>query len=253
MPFRFKAFALHLLASASALSLILGILYGGWYHWPGWYLTAVGKILLIMCAVDLVLGPTLTLIVANPTKARRVFARDVAIIVTVQLAALVYGAVTLWQGRPLYYTFSVNRLETVQASDLDAAQIALAFKENPALAPHWYSRPRWVWAPLPADPDKAMEIIKGATLGAGQDVIDMPRYFRPWESGLPELRGQLSSLHDIIYFSKKEKQQMETRMARLGLRPGDHNVLVMWGGAARRLLVVFDPESLKIEAMLRPD
>ena len=106
-------------------------------------------------------------------------------IAVVQLAALAYGTVTLWQGRPLYYTFSANRLETVQASDLEPPQVALARKENPAFAPHWYSLPRWVWAPLPEDPDKAMAIVNGATFGEGQDIIDMPRYFRPWDAALP--------------------------------------------------------------------
>ncbi len=117
MRFRFKAFGLHLLASACALTVILGALYLGWYRWPGWYLTSVGKLLLIVCSVDLVLGPTLTLIIANPKKPRRTLARDITMIVVVQLVALAYGALTLWHGRPLYYTFSANRLETVQASD----------------------------------------------------------------------------------------------------------------------------------------
>src|SRR5215472_235675 len=143
MRFRITAFALHLLGSAGALTLILGALYLGWYRWPGWYLTSVLHVVGIVVLVDLVIGPTLTLIVANPRKARRVFARDVAVIVTVQLAALVYGTVTLWKGRPLYYTFSADRLEIVQASDLQSGDIAVALRENPSLAPHWYSLPRW--------------------------------------------------------------------------------------------------------------
>ena len=87
-----------------------------------------------------------------------------------QLAALIYGAATLWQGRPLYYTFSVNRLEMVQASDIDADEIALARRQNPAFAPHWYSLPRWVWAPLPDDPDEAAKIVHSASFGSGEDV-----------------------------------------------------------------------------------
>jgi len=147
--FRLKLFELHLSSSASVLLLILGGLYLGWYRWPGWYLTGVLHVAPIVLGVDLVLGPLMTLLVANPTKAWRVLARDIAIIVTVQLCALGYGATTLWRGRPLYYTYSVNRLEMVQASDLSAAEIDLARRQNPALAPHWNSLPRWVWAPLP--------------------------------------------------------------------------------------------------------
>ena len=253
MRFRSKAFGLHLLASACALSLVLGGLYLGWYHWPGWYLTAVGRILIIVCSVDLVLGPTLTLIIANPKKPRRTLARDIAIIASVQLVALIYGAATLWQGRPLYYTFSANRLETVQASDLNDEEIARAAKENPAFAPRWYSRPRWVWAPLPDDPDKAAAIVQSTTFGGGQDVIDMPRYFKPWNAGLVALEKQLKPLGDIKYFSKPEQQTLRERMTRRGLNPEERNALVMWGGTSRRLLAVFDVQSLQIRALIKPD
>src|ERR1700747_873160 len=115
MRFRFTAFGLHLLGSDCALALILGALYAGWYRWPGWYLTGVLHVVTILLIVDLALGPTLTLIIASPRKPRRGLARDIGVIVTVQLAALIYGAATLWLGRPLYYTFSADRLEVVQA------------------------------------------------------------------------------------------------------------------------------------------
>ena len=149
MRFRLTAFGLHLCASACVLTLILGGMYFGWYRWPGWYLSGVIHVVGIVVLVDVVIGPTLTLIIANPAKPRRELTRDLAIIVSVQLVALVYGAATLWEGRPLYYTFSADRLEFVQASDIDAAETALAQQKNPRCAPYWYSLPRWVWAPLP--------------------------------------------------------------------------------------------------------
>jgi hypothetical protein len=253
MRFRLKAFGCHLLGSACALTLVLGGLYLGWYCWPGWYLTAVTRVLLIVGSVDLVLGPLLTLIIANPKKPRSTLARDIAMIAAVQLAALFYGGWTLWGGRPLYYTFSANRLETVQASDISEEEMIIARNENPAFAPHWYSRPRWVWAPLPNDPDAAAKIVQSASFGSGEDVIDMPRYFRPWEAGLPQLRERLTTLSEIKYFSKPEQQLLQERMAKLGVNAEQKNALVMWGGTARRLVGVFDPESLKMRALIRPD
>ncbi|HEV8018465.1 MAG TPA: hypothetical protein VGP32_07910 [Steroidobacteraceae bacterium] len=251
MRFRLTAFGLHLLGSACALTLVLGALYLGWYRWPGWYLSSVLHVVGIVVLVDLVIGPTLTLIVANPGKRRRLLARDIAMIVTVQLAALIYGAVTLWSGRPLYYLFSANRLEFVQASDIDSTEIVLARRQNPSLAPHWYSLPRWVWAPLPDDPEEAMKIVDSATFGGGKDVIDMPRYFKPWEQGLPKLRDQLARLDDIKYFSKVEKKSLRARMSAARLAPDERNALIMWGGS-RRLLAVFDPATLRIRALLLP-
>jgi hypothetical protein len=253
MRFRFKAFGFHLLGSAVALTLVLGGLYLGWYYWPGWYLTAATRVLLTVGTVDVVLGPLLTLIIANPNKARATLARDIAVIATVQLAALLYGAWTLWGGRPLYYTFSANRLETVQASDISIEEIALARRENQAFAPRWYSRPRWVWAPLPDDPDKAAAIVKSASFGNGEDVIDMPRYFRPWEAGLPQLREHLTTVGEIEYFSKPEQKLLHERMRELGLDAEQKNALMMWGGTARRLVAIFDLQSLKIKALIRPD
>jgi len=250
MRFRLKAFGLHLSASVTLLTLILGALYLGWYRWPGWYLTGALHVVVILGVVDLALGPSLTLIVANPRKPRRALARDIGVIVMVQLAALVYGAATLWLGRPLYYPFSVDRLQIVQASDLEAREIALARQQNPALAPHWYSLPRWIWAPLPEDPDEAGKIV-GSTLFGGQDVVQMPRYFRSWEQGLPKLRQQLARVDDLKGLSSAERQAVRTRMSQLGLAPGERNALLMWG-EVRRVLVIFDPGTLRIRAILKP-
>jgi hypothetical protein len=252
MPFRLKAFSLHLLGSASALILVLGILYLGWYRWPGWYLSSALHIVGLAVLIDLVLGPTLTLIVSSPAKPRRVLTRDISIIVTVQLVALIYGGATLWIGRPLYYTFSVNRLEFVQASDIDKNEVSRALRQNPSFAPHWYSLPRWVWAPLPADPDEAQHIVNDASFGGGRDVIDMPRYFKPWDEGLPKLREQLSRLDDIVDLNKAEKESLHGRLSARGLAPDQRNALIMWGGS-RRLLAVFDPTTLQLKALLRPD
>jgi hypothetical protein len=249
MPFRLKAFGLHLLASALVLSLVLGGLYLGWYHWPAWYLLQALKVTLMATGVDLVLGPTLTLIVASPAKPRRVLARDIAIIATVQLAALGYGAFTLWHGRPLYYTFSSDRLEVVQASDLDPGEVAHARRDNPAFAPHWYSLPRWVWAPLPDDEKLANKIVAGAVVG-GVDIVDMPFYFRPWEQGLPKLREQLSRVDAIKALGPAERKRGKAIVAELGLSPEQPNAIVMYGFATH-LLAVFDPQTLRLKGIFK--
>jgi hypothetical protein len=251
VKFRLKAFGLHLSGSATALTLVLGSFWLGWYRWPGWYLASALHIVGILGLVDLALGPTLTLIVANPSKPRAELARDVAVIVAVQLIALAYGGVTLWHGRPLYYAFSVDRLELVQASDLAANDIAAGRRENPALAPHWYSRPRWIWAPLPDNPQEAQKIAMGSVFG-GTDVIQMPRYFRPWQQGLPELRKHLEKADGMRNFAPGETRRLKSGMAQLGLAADQANAIVMWGGT-RRVVAVFDIRTLAVIALLKPN
>jgi len=127
----------------------------------------------------------------------------------------------------------------------------MSLRQNPSLAPRWYSLPRWVWVPLPDDPEEAAKIIAGVTFG-GKDVINMPRYFKPWDQGLPKLRDELMRLDDIKYFSKPEKQSLRTRLSQLGLAPNERNALIMWG-PSRRVLAVFDPATLRLKALLKAD
>jgi hypothetical protein len=248
MRFRLKAFGLHLAASATALSLVLAALYLGWYRWPGWYLTGVLHVVAIMAGVDAALGPAMTFLIANPRKPRRELARDIAVIVAVQLVALIYGTTTLWMGRPLYYTFSLDRLEIVQASAIQPADAELAQQQNPALAPHWYSPVRWVWAPLPEDATERNRIIASATL-EGHDVIDMPRYFQPWERGLPELRNRLKKVDELSIFAPSEQRALKEQLRALGL-PADQPIALFMLGREVRMLVAFDPATLTITAML---
>ncbi|HSY45187.1 MAG TPA: hypothetical protein VK800_04000, partial [Steroidobacteraceae bacterium] len=117
---------------------------------------------------------------------------------------------------------------------------------------HWYSLPRWVWAPLPDDPDQAAKIVNGAVFGGG-DVTDMPRYFKPWAAGLAELRKHLSTIDDLKehrQLSPQEQRNLKARMAAAGLSPAQPNAMVMWG-EVRKLVVVFDPESAGIRAILK--
>lgn len=251
MNFRFKAFAVHLGGSAAALTLVLGALWIGWYHWPGWYLTQVAHVVAVMIGVDVVLGPSLTGVVANPKKSRRELTRDIGVIVVCQLVALAYGTLTLWQGRPLYYAFSVDRMQLVQASDISSGEAARARRERPDLAPHWYSLPRWVWAPLPADKDAADKIMKDAVFGTGDDVIQMPRYFRPWSEAANEIRKNLTDPAAKGMYAKKEVVRLRERIKALGIK-AEASTLILTG-RSRPVLVVFDPATLAIRAYLSVD
>jgi hypothetical protein len=250
MRFRIKAFSLHLASSATALTLILGSFYLGWYRWPGWHLTEVTQVVFIMVCVDVVLGPTLTFIIANQKKSRRELTRDIGIIVTVQLCALIYGSASLWNGRPLYYAFSENLLQLVQAYDIDAAEADAGRKQNPALAPHWYSLPRWIWAPLPQNTEESRKIVTSVITG-GDDVISMPKYFKPWEDGLPSLRSHLKKVDDVAYFAKSQKEKLKETIRSAGL-PDDQANTMPLTGRGHPLLAVFDPATLKIVGTFSP-
>ena len=249
MRFRLKALGLHLLASCAVLTVVLGTLYLGWYRWPGWYLADAVQVTLVLAGVDLVVGPLLTFVIASPGKPRGVLARDIAVIAAVQLSARVYGSMSLWNGRPLYYAFSEDVLQLVQAYDIDPKELALARQQNAPLVPHWYSVPRWIWAPLPQDTKEHDRLIASAISGGG-DVISMPTYYQPWAAGLPTLRTQLKTLDDVKYFSGKEKKVLKERVRTAGIATDQANAMALIG-RGRPLLAVFDPATLQLEAIFK--
>jgi hypothetical protein len=251
MGFRLKAFAWHLFGSTCALGVTLGLMYLGWYHWPGWYLADMPAVLTIMVGVDVVLGPLLTAIIASRAKPRRTLARDVGFIVLVQVVAFTYGVITLWHARPLYYAFSENCLTLVQAQDIDPGASAAARAHHSAFAPAWYSFPRWIWAPLPKDSAEADKIIESAVEG-GYDVTALPQFYMPWASGAPELRNRLQRVDEIKFFSSKEKRLLKERLQAKGFAPDQANGIALTG-RKRPLLAVFDRTNLQLLAYISPN
>jgi hypothetical protein len=249
MQFRLRAFSLHLLASISAIAVTLSIFYFGWYRWPGWYLADVLQVMIVLAGVDIAAGPMLTFVVARSSKPRRELTRDIAIIAVVQLIALGYGIVSLWNGRPVYYAFSETVLQLVQAYDISAAERADASVQYVQLMPRWYALPKWIWAPLPQDAAERDGIVRSAVSG-GDDVVAMPRYYKPWQLGLPALRQELKRVSDLSYFSEADKKKLEERMRAAGLNTDQLNA-IPFIGRGPPLLAVFEPTTLRMEAIIR--
>lgn len=126
MNFRTRAASLHFLAS-SGVALLSGLLvFLLWYPPP--YATLAGGLTLfaMMIGIDVVLGPLLTALVANPSKPRKELQRDIGLIVLVQLLAFGYGMYTIALARPVHMVFEVDRLRVVSAADIDPDRLVKA-------------------------------------------------------------------------------------------------------------------------------
>ena len=89
-----------------------------------------------------------------------------------------------------------------------------------------------------------------SAVGGGDDVISMPRYFKPWEQGLPALRSQLKKVDDLGYFSAADKKILKEHMRAAGLSPDQLNSIPLTG-RGHPLLAVFDPARLKIRGIFK--
>jgi hypothetical protein len=82
-------------------------------------------------------------------------------------------------------------------------------------------------------------------------VISMPRYFKNWEQGLPELRTSLKKVDDVGYFQVAEKQRLKEQLRAAGFATDQLNSMPLTG-RGHPLLAVFDPVSANIIAIFKP-
>lgn len=112
MKFRLKLFFGHLVVSLIVAMLVLALIFGVWYPSPFDKALGVGSVLIILLAIDVILGPLMTLILAKEGKKGLKF--DLIVIGIVQLSALCYGLYNINKGRPVAVAFDVSRFEIVQ-------------------------------------------------------------------------------------------------------------------------------------------
>ena len=194
MP-RLKAAGIHFLISALAVALVI---VGSLYFWyPGLQAYAAGLVTLltILVLVDVILGPALTLIVFKPGKKSLKF--DLGVIASIQLAALIFGVASIYQARPVYFAFVIDRFETVSAADLEASSLQDAAPEYQQLT---RGGPKWVGVEMPRDKKVHEQVMMAAALhGTGPELL--PRYYRPVEELLKDGVKRARPIVDLKQFN----------------------------------------------------
>jgi hypothetical protein len=162
--------SLHLAASALVAVVVSLVVFQLWYPPPFAAISGGLVLMALLIGVDVVVGPALTAVAASPEKPRRELVRDLAIIISLQLAALSYGIYSLALARPIALVFEVDRMRVVTAADIEPTLLSLA---PPALRNLSWAGPRLLAAPKPSDPAAQMRSID---LGlAGIDLAMDPR------------------------------------------------------------------------------
>ena len=113
---RLKFFIKHLCVSLIVALLVLTGIFTVWYPAPLAKATGVTHIVLLMLAIDVIVGPILGLIVYKAHKKSLKF--DLLVIILLQISALSYGIYSLAEGRPVWMAFNGNRFELIRNNEL---------------------------------------------------------------------------------------------------------------------------------------
>jgi len=169
---RWQASGIHLLISAAIAAGALFITLRVWYPPPLFTAEGGSELLFILVAVDVVIGPLITLVIFKSGKPGLRF--DLSVIALFQACALVYGCHVMFVARPVFIVLAMDQFETVRANDLDAADLAQA--PDPAFRSLPLTGPVFVAVELPKDMKQLREII-AETQKSGKIVTHLPRYY----------------------------------------------------------------------------
>ena len=197
-----KAALIHLLLSSVVALLAAFLVFTLWYPYPYAELSGGRELFILVVFVDVVCGPLLTMVLFTPEKSHQVLRRDLSFIALLQLLALGYGLMSVWQARPLFLVAEVDRFKVIAGTQLSENFL----NELPsALQPHWFAGPTVVAIREPLN-DKERETVLLEASQGGRDYAERPEFYLPYER---EMRNKTTRrAKPLTFFLKKVPSQL---------------------------------------------
>lgn len=243
---RSRAFLTHLLCSAFIVGIVCLIVFLFWYPGPYWQIADAWRPLRVLLGVDLVLGPLLTLLLFKPGKKGLLF--DLACILLVQLAALVYGVSVIHSNRPYFEVFAIDRFVVMSRSDIDQADWANASGRvgaKPLIGPV-----RAV-ASLPTDADAPTRNTRDS-FAVGRDIEQRPELWSPYEARVAKVVAKIKPLSALKTSRPEIRQRLAELPARLGLPAERVGFLPVIAGT-RAVTLIVDSSTAEVLDVLDKD
>jgi hypothetical protein len=171
-----KAMAWHFLGSLLVATVMAALVFGVWFPHPFRSLAGGTELFFIVMMVDIVCGPLLTFVLFNPAKPKRELFVDLSLVVVLQLAALAYGIGTVYQARPLYLVFEIDRFKVIALADVDAQELA---KLPESLKPQFFKGPQL--AGLREATKEEREKVMFESAQGGRDYGERPNFYATYD------------------------------------------------------------------------
>ena len=201
---KLHAFLIHLSGSAVVVGMLCALIFFVWYPAPYFAAKGASSVLRVLVGVDLILGPMLTLILFRPRKPGLLF--DLSIIATIQLAAFLYGGTIIYQERPYYSVFAVDRFEVLAYKDVDSSMI-----EHEELRQKPFIGPILAVASLPEDSEAFQRLLQEVLFEGRPDIERRPEFWSPYASRSADVIARARGLAELL----ERKPEARTEISRL--------------------------------------
>jgi hypothetical protein len=118
-------------------------------------------------------GPFLTWLVYS--KGKRGLVLDLSVIATIQLAAIAWGTLSLYQNRPLFMVYTVDRFEVFSERDVD-----LTWVTDPRFLDKPFVGPMLLYANLPSDPATYQKFLQEVMFEGQPDLQFRAEFWSPY-------------------------------------------------------------------------
>ena len=197
LSFRLRAFLTHLTISLIIAAISLFIVFNIWHPAPLAKAVGVTHIFIMLLAIDVVLGPLLTLIVAKQGKKSLKF--DLAVIIILQLSAFVYGIYNIATSRPVYIAFDTIRFEVVQANNIPKESLALASAPYSTLS---WGKPKFVAVQATGN-DEQRSARLFLELDTGVAPTMQPNLYEPLDNQWSRINNKAERLNQLYQNNDK--------------------------------------------------
>ena len=234
-----RAAAWHLLGSLMVASLVAVLVFGVFYPYPYRELAGGMALFGLVCAVDVVCGPLLTLVLFSPKKPRQELMRDLGMVAVIQLAALGYGLWTVALARPVHVVFEVDRFRLVTASEIDPMELLQA-PEGLRQLP-WMGTPTWLSTRAPRDNS---EFLKSIDLSmAGKEPSLRPDWWQDYALALPQVLQRARPLSMLAEARSAQKDLIDAAVRKSGASESELVWLPLTSARATDWVVLLDKKT----------
>jgi len=237
---RIKAAFTHFLVSMAVVGAALAVVFFVWYPAPYGDSSDIWSMVKILICVDLILGPLITLIIFNTKKSRVELRRDLGIVATVQLLALGYGMHAMFDQRPEYLVFGVDRFESMTDDRVDTSPLHETLRDEPLAGP------LVVFAHSGSTEEEKRKLIQDWMQGKG-DFTTRREFFRPILRHVNDIRQRAVDPHRIIAHPANVTKVKAIAAVKVhAARHADDRLYLPLVGKSRSMLTAFDPATGKL-------
>lgn len=236
---RLRASGIHLGISILVAAFAALLVFGLWYPYPYREISGGRDLFLLVVAVDVAMGPLITLTIFNRSKPRRELVMDFTIVGVFQMAALGYGLWAVFAARPVHVVFEYYRLSVVHAVDVEPELLA---KAPPALQ----SLPLMGPTPIALRPFKnseeqfefTMAALGGAPLAARSDL------WQPYEASKAAILQAARPASELSTRFPAESSRIDQAIAKTG-HPATTLLYLPMAGRKGAWTAWIDPDTAK--------